>query len=185
MRRIYFIRLVSRISRHWYYAAAPLLLLPLWFYSEADPECAVRSCSSGCFVFLRLIGDELKMHGACSFDKLGCTTSCACNKQKWVPGIILGAKRRPVREADNLTAICEQIVWKMWERRPLTNLWAFTACYRDSFTFIYRSESHLSADDTESGNIMDGSLSQMFKKSMVIVSLIAYLFVRKTERLAP
>jgi hypothetical protein len=23
----------------------------------------------------------------------------------------------------------------MWEPRPLTPLWAFTACYRDSFTF--------------------------------------------------
>jgi hypothetical protein len=30
--------------------------------------------------------------------------------QKWVPGIILGGKRRPVRKADNLTAICEPIV---------------------------------------------------------------------------
>jgi hypothetical protein len=25
----------------------------------------------------------------------------------------------------------------MWEPRPLTPLWAFTACYRDSFTFIH------------------------------------------------
>jgi hypothetical protein len=25
----------------------------------------------------------------------------------------------------------------MWEPRRLTNLWAFTACYRDSFTFFY------------------------------------------------
>jgi hypothetical protein len=24
----------------------------------------------------------------------------------------------------------------MWEPRPLTTLWAFTACYRDSFTFF-------------------------------------------------
>jgi hypothetical protein len=24
----------------------------------------------------------------------------------------------------------------MWEPRPLTTLWAFTACYRDSFTFL-------------------------------------------------
>jgi hypothetical protein len=24
----------------------------------------------------------------------------------------------------------------MWEPRPLTPLWAFTACYRDSFTFF-------------------------------------------------
>jgi hypothetical protein len=25
----------------------------------------------------------------------------------------------------------------MWEPRPLTPLWAFTACYRDSFTFFF------------------------------------------------
>jgi hypothetical protein len=40
-----------------------------------------------------------------------------------------------MRGADNLTAICEPIVLKMWEPRLLTLLWAFTACYRNSFTF--------------------------------------------------
>jgi hypothetical protein len=48
-----------------------------------------------------------------------------------------GGKRRPVREADNLTAICEPIVQKMWEPRRLTTLWAFMVCYRDSFTFFF------------------------------------------------
>jgi hypothetical protein len=46
------------------------------------------------------------------------------------------SKGRPTRKADNLTAICEPIVYKMWEPRRLTTLWAFTACYRDSFTFL-------------------------------------------------
>jgi hypothetical protein len=36
---------------------------------------------------------------------------------------------RPARKVENLTAICEPIVWKMWEPRHLT------ACYRDKFTF--------------------------------------------------
>jgi hypothetical protein len=40
---------------------------------------------------------------------------------------------RPARKTDNLTAICETIVLKMWEPRRLTTLWASTACYRDSF----------------------------------------------------
>jgi hypothetical protein len=44
-----------------------------------------------------------------------------------------GGKGRPGRKTDNLTAICELIVWKMWEPRRLTTLCAFTACYRDSF----------------------------------------------------
>jgi hypothetical protein len=33
-----------------------------------------------------------------------------------------GGKGRPVRGADNLTAICEPIVYKMWEPRRLTTL---------------------------------------------------------------
>jgi hypothetical protein len=47
-----------------------------------------------------------------------------------------GGKGRLAREADNLTAICEPIVYKMWDPRRLTTLRAFTACYRDSFTFL-------------------------------------------------
>jgi hypothetical protein len=46
-------------------------------------------------------------------------------------------KVRPARKADNLTAICEQTVWKIWEPRRLTTLWAYTACYRDNFAYFY------------------------------------------------
>jgi hypothetical protein len=46
-------------------------------------------------------------------------------------------KGRPSRKADNLTVICEPVVWKMWEPRCLKNLWASTACYRESFTFAF------------------------------------------------
>jgi hypothetical protein len=40
---------------------------------------------------------------------------------------------RSVRKAANFTAICEPIIYKMWEPRRLTILWASTACYMDSF----------------------------------------------------
>jgi hypothetical protein len=43
---------------------------------------------------------------------------------------------RPARKADNLTAICEPIVKKMWEPRRVTTLWVSTACYSDSFAFF-------------------------------------------------
>jgi hypothetical protein len=43
----------------------------------------------------------------------------------------------PVHKADNLTTIFELIVYKMWEPRHLTTLWASMACYRDSLTFFY------------------------------------------------
>jgi hypothetical protein len=43
-----------------------------------------------------------------------------------------GGKGRPARKADNLTAICELTVYKLWEPRRLTTLWASTACYKDS-----------------------------------------------------
>jgi hypothetical protein len=39
-----------------------------------------------------------------------------------------GVKGRPARKAHNLTAVCEPIVYKMWEPRRLTLQWASTAC---------------------------------------------------------
>jgi hypothetical protein len=39
-----------------------------------------------------------------------------------------GGKKRPARRADNLAAICEPIVQKMWEPQPLAILRASTAC---------------------------------------------------------
>jgi hypothetical protein len=47
-----------------------------------------------------------------------------------------GGKGRPVRKADNLIAIYEPVVKKMWEPRRLTTLWASMACYRDTFPFF-------------------------------------------------
>jgi hypothetical protein len=44
-----------------------------------------------------------------------------------------GGKKRPACKTNNLTALCVPIVYKMWEPRRLTILWASTACYRDSF----------------------------------------------------
>jgi hypothetical protein len=49
---------------------------------------------------------------------------------------IPGGKGQLARKADNLTTICEPIVWKMWEPQHLTTLWASTACYRDTFTLL-------------------------------------------------
>jgi hypothetical protein len=49
---------------------------------------------------------------------------------------IPGGKSRSARKADNLKAICEPIVKKMWELRRLITLWTSTACYRDSFTIF-------------------------------------------------
>jgi hypothetical protein len=39
-------------------------------------------------------------------------------------------------KTDNLTAIYELILYKMWEHLRLTALWTSTACYKDNFTFI-------------------------------------------------
>jgi hypothetical protein len=43
-----------------------------------------------------------------------------------------GSKGWSTRKTDNLNAIYEP----MWEPRRLITLWAFTACYRDNFTFF-------------------------------------------------
>jgi hypothetical protein len=54
-----------------------------------------------------------------------------------------GSKGRPVRKADNLTAICGPTVYKMWEPRRLTTLCAFTAFYRDTFNFFFNLDGHI------------------------------------------
>jgi hypothetical protein len=47
-----------------------------------------------------------------------------------------GGKERLGRGADNLAAICEPIVNKMWEARRHTTPWVSTAFYSDSFYFL-------------------------------------------------
>jgi hypothetical protein len=46
-------------------------------------------------------------------------------------------------KADSLTDIYEPIMQKLWEPRRLTAIWAFTVCYRDSFTFLPLPESEM------------------------------------------
>jgi hypothetical protein len=48
-----------------------------------------------------------------------------------------GGKGRPALKAENLTAIYESIVYKVWDPRRLTTLWTSMACYRDSFTLPF------------------------------------------------
>jgi hypothetical protein len=48
---------------------------------------------------------------------------------------IPGSKGRPVRKADNLTAICEPTVQNRWVPQRLTTLWASMAYYRDTFNY--------------------------------------------------
>jgi hypothetical protein len=48
-----------------------------------------------------------------------------------------GNKAEPACKANNLTATCEPTVLKMWEPRRLSTLLAYTAYYRDTFTFCY------------------------------------------------
>jgi hypothetical protein len=42
--------------------------------------------------------------------------------------MFLGSEVRPVRKADNLTAICEPTVYTMWDPQHLTTLQASTVC---------------------------------------------------------
>jgi peptidoglycan biosynthesis protein MviN/MurJ (putative lipid II flippase) len=46
-----------------------------------------------------------------------------------------GSKGRLACKPENLTAICEPVIWKTGEPLRLKTLWAFTASYRASFAF--------------------------------------------------
>jgi hypothetical protein len=49
-------------------------------------------------------------------------------------------KTLPAHKADNLSAICELIVYKMLESRCLTALWASSASYREKCTLLINPE---------------------------------------------
>jgi uncharacterized membrane protein len=57
--------------------------------------------------------------------------------QQHVPQDILAGKARPTRKTNKLFAIYGPIFYTMWDPQHLTILSASTACYRDSFTFLY------------------------------------------------
>jgi hypothetical protein len=64
---------------------------------------------------------------------LGSTQPLAEMSTRNIPGV----KGRPACKADNLTAICEPIIQKIWEIQRLTTIWASMARYVDSFTFFF------------------------------------------------
>jgi hypothetical protein len=53
---------------------------------------------------------------------------------RWVPKDFWG-KARPACKNDNLTAVYEPTVWRIWDPRHLTTLQASTACHGDSLTY--------------------------------------------------
>jgi hypothetical protein len=59
-----------------------------------------------------------------------------------------GSKERPARKADNLNANCEPIVYKIWEPRRLTSLWASTAYCQVIFYYCSVSTPHLNVEAT-------------------------------------
>jgi hypothetical protein len=58
---------------------------------------------------------------------------------------LYGGTGWPARNTDTLTAICEQILYKMWDPRRLTILRASMVSYRSRFAFLLtliRTQSH-------------------------------------------
>jgi hypothetical protein len=50
--------------------------------------------------------------------------------------MFLGSQVLSVHRADNLTAICNPIVYTVWDSEHDTNLLASMACYGNNFTFF-------------------------------------------------
>jgi uncharacterized membrane protein len=51
--------------------------------------------------------------------------------------MFLGSRSQPVREAENLTAVCEAIFQTIWSTQHLISLYALKACYWGQFYFTY------------------------------------------------
>jgi hypothetical protein len=78
-----------------------------------------------------------------------------------------GGYARPVRKADILTTIREHFVYKMWEPRRLTTVWTSTACYRDSFAFLYNQYPILSPCARNSARLKPSLLNITHKWSIL------------------
>jgi hypothetical protein len=78
-----------------------------------------------------------------------------------------GGKWRPAHKADDLTAISEPIIYKILEPRRLTTLWAFTACYRDSFIFTF----YFTAEMCFLGRVSDYTLNTIIRNALLIYNL--------------
>jgi hypothetical protein len=61
------------------------------------------------------------------------------------------SKARSALKNDNLTAICEPIVYKMWDPRHLRILEDSMACYTDSLLFLWTDRSNLIQQNTYYG----------------------------------
>jgi hypothetical protein len=97
-------------------------------------ECTIGQCSRSAGTY-RDLGD-LKQRDLKNLNlgdlKKGPNGGLSPTPQINIPG----GEGRPARKADNLTAICDPIVYKMWEPQHLTALWVSTARYSDTFTFF-------------------------------------------------
>jgi hypothetical protein len=69
----------------------------------------------------------------------------------------------------------------MWEPRCLTTLWAFTACYRGSFTFYYLCLGLLSDFQTKIATF--SYLPQTFAVYFVVLDLITLIILEKSTKL--
>jgi hypothetical protein len=75
-------------------------------------------------------------------DVVGLGVYSASNRNKYQIQkykMFLGNRAQSVREAHNLTTICEPTVYMIWDPQHLSILYAFTACYGDSFTYFTHS----------------------------------------------
>jgi hypothetical protein len=89
---------------------------------------------------------------------LGSTQPLTEMSSRNLPGRAVGGK------ADNLTAICEPTVYKMWEHRHLMTLWASAACYMDSSTFLPENGTGVTrcSDGPEDRNSIPGGNKNLF-----------------------
>jgi hypothetical protein len=83
----------------------------------------------------------------------------------------------PARKADNLTAISQPIVLKLWEPRLLATLWTSAACCRDNFTYFRLfKDAFFNSVDAESSDWVrvNNDLNRLWKESVLTQLKIQY-----------
>jgi hypothetical protein len=86
-------------------------------------------------------------------------------------------KTRTAWKENKLIAMYEPTVYKMWEPRRLTALWACTARYRDNFTFALR----MRREQTRSKGIRTGRVVEGSGRILICIPTFTGLAEKKNE----
>jgi hypothetical protein len=115
---------------HWKYSLHYIVNFIKTLYEAGGNYATIRKVTGS--IRYEFIGFFNRFNRSSSTMALGSTQPLTEMKIRNLPGV-KGGRRLELASSPPFVS---QVVYKMWEPRRLTTLWASAACYRDTFTFL-------------------------------------------------